>query len=70
MINRKNIGVNIFLFLLPLLLLNIVGVIVNPKLFPTYCPITFILAALAFLIGQFTRSKEAKKKNHGYFIRF
>lgn len=67
MINRKNIGVNIFLFLLPLLLLNIVGVIVNPKLFPTYCPITFILAALAFLIGQFTRSKEAKKKKSWLF---
>ena len=66
LIKKKNLGF-IFLFLIPLIFLNLFALVVNPETFPTFAPITLILGILAFLSGQNIKKNEAKGKYSAKF---
>ena len=61
-INQNHFGIFTFLFLLPLLALNVFALVVNPLTFPVFSPITFILAILSFTTGYFTKRYLSEKK--------
>lgn len=62
LIKQNHFAVFPFLFLLPLLALNVFALVANPLTFPVFSPITFILAILSFTTGSFTKRYLSEKK--------
>lgn len=69
-IRQKALGLFSFLFLIPVLLLNVIALVLNPKNFPTLSPIIFILAVLAFTLGQIVIRKDIRKNHPFLFFSF
>jgi len=63
LIKQKDFRIFTFLFLLPLFSLNVIAVVINRETFPILSPITFILATLAFILGQISKRKDARDKH-------